>query len=189
MSEVNYTSKAQGNLNTGLGAIGTAGGVPEILGGLFGGGMRGWGNAGYGYGGVSHEHFINRYEAGMQEQLAHKDMEIAYLRGREESKKDDLESFKYYDARIGKIEEQLCAQAVVNQKTADAFDLVRGDLLCCKNELYTAIGRERDERMCADNAIVNYVNATFYPKMVADVTTGTTTTAQLLYNPIAQKCC
>lgn len=51
MSEVNYTSKAQGNLNTVLGAIGTAGGVPEILGGLFGGGMRGWGNAGYGYGG------------------------------------------------------------------------------------------------------------------------------------------
>ena len=192
MSEVNFTSKAQGNLNTVLGAIGTAGGVPEILGGLFGGGMRGWGNPGYGYGSSPHEHFINRYEAGMQEQLAHKDMEIAYLRGREESKKDDLEAFKYYDARIGKIEEQLCAQAVVNQKTADAFDLVRGDLLCCKNELYTAIGRERDERMCADNAIVNYVNATFYPKMVADVTTGTTTTAQLLYNPIpncGQKCC
>lgn len=186
MSEVNYTSKAQGNLNTVLGAIGTAGGVPEILGGLFGGGMRGWGNPG---GCIPNEHYIDRYEAGMQEQLAHKDMEIAYLRGREESKKDDLEAFKYYDARINKLEEQQCVQAVINQKTSDAFDLVRGDLLCCKNELYSAIGRERDERMCADNAIVNYVNATFYPKMVADVTTGTTTTAQLLYNPLAQKCC
>lgn len=41
-----------------------------------------------------------------------------------------------------------------------------------------------------DNAIVNYVNATFYPKMVADVTTGTTTTAQMLYNPLpVENCC
>lgn len=39
-------------------------------------------------------------------------------------------------------------------------------------------------RQCADNSIVNYVNATFYPKMVADVTTGSTTTAQTLYNPL-----
>lgn len=31
---------------------------------------------------------------------------------------------------------------------------------------------------------VNYMNATFYPKQVADVTTGTTTTAQTLYNPL-----
>lgn len=119
MSEVNYTSKGQGNLNTVLGAIGTAGGIPEIIGGLFGGGMRagGWGNpAGYGY--SPHEHYINRYEAMQQEQLAHKDMEIAYLRGREESKKDDLEAFKYYDARFNKVEEQLCAQAVVNGQIA-----------------------------------------------------------------------
>lgn len=34
-------------------------------------------------------------------------------------------------------------------------------------------------------------NATFYPKMVADVTTGTGTTAQTLYNPLPKcdKCC
>lgn len=33
-------------------------------------------------------------------------------------------------------------------------------------------------------------NATFYPKMVADVTTGTTTTAQMLYNPLPScGCC
>lgn len=190
MSEVNYATKGVSNTALGL-SIGALG--AEFLGGTIGnilnGGARtgGWGNGGYGY--APHDHYINRYEAGMQEQLAHKDMEIAYLRGREESKKDDLEAFKYYDARINKLEEQQCVQAVINQKTSDAFDLVRGDLLCCKNELYSAIGRERDERMCADNAIVNYVNATFYPKMVADVTTGTTTTAQLLYNPLAQKCC
>ena len=46
-------------------------------------------------------------------------------------------------------------------------------------------------RCCADNAIVTYTNATFYPKMVADVTTGTGTTAQSTYNPIPKcnTCC
>ena len=42
----------------------------------------------------------------------------------------------------------------------------------------------RRARCCADNSIVNYANTTFYPKMVADVTTGTGTTAQTLYNPL-----
>ena len=72
----------------------------------------------------------------------------------------------------------------MNQKTEDAFKMVQNDLICTKNELYTAIARERDERCCGDNAIVNYVNATFYPKMVADVTTGTETTEQSIYNPV-----
>ena len=53
-------------------------------------------------------------------------------------------------------------------------------LECCKNDLRDAICREASDRKCSDNAIVNYVNATFYPKMVADVTTGTTTTALLV---------
>ena len=53
-----------------------------------------------------------------------------------------------------------------------------------------ALCREIGDRKCADNAIVNYVNATFYPKMVADVTTGTTTTAQTIYNPLpVENCC
>ena len=50
---------------------------------------------------------------------------------------------------------------------------------------------EAERRCCGDNSIVTYVNATFYPKQVADVTTGTATTAQSLYNPIPKcgGCC
>ena len=49
---------------------------------------------------------------------------------------------------------------------------------------------ERERRCCADNAIVTYTNATFYPIQVADVTTGTTTTRQTTYNPIPKcDCC
>lgn len=136
MSEVNYATRGVGNTALGL-SIGALG--AELLGGTFGnilnGGTRtgGWGNAGYGYGSSPHEHFINRYEAGMQEQLAHKDMEIAYLRGREESKKDDLEAFKYYDARIGKVEDQLCAQAVVNAQ-------ISANLSCMQDKIGTLMG-------------------------------------------------
>ena len=49
---------------------------------------------------------------------------------------------------------------------------------------------EAERRCCGDNSIVTYVNAIFYPKQVADVTTGTATTAQSLYNPIPKcGCC
>jgi hypothetical protein len=53
-----------------------------------------------------------------------------------------------------------------------------------RNEFMCALAREKDERCCGDNSIVTYLNATFYPKLVADVTAGTTTTAQPTYNPV-----
>jgi hypothetical protein len=81
-------------------------------------------------------------------------------------------------------------QAVTNQKTADSFALASADLAAVKQDLGHRIAMEAERRCCADNAIVNYANATFYPKMVADVTVGTTTTAQTLYNPIPDcGCC
>ena len=90
-----------------------------------------------------------------------------------------LEMYKYIDGQLKDVRNELCRQAVVNQKTEDSFMLVQADLQ-----------RERDERCCADNSIITYSNATFYPKMVADVTTGTGTTAQTLYNPLPNcGCC
>ena len=68
--------------------------------------------------------------------------------------------------------------------------LAAADVAATKRELHDRIQLEAERRCCADNAIVNYANATFYPKMVADVTVGTTTTAQVLYNPIPDcGCC
>lgn len=73
-------------------------------------------------------------------------------------------------------------RANLTWKEALAVDL-------CGRRGYTQA--ERRARCCADNSIVNYANATFYPKMVADVTTGTGTTAQTLYNPLPDcgDCC
>lgn len=60
-----------------------------------------------------------------------------------------------------------------------------------RDSLTEKINLEAERRCCGDNSIVTYANATFYPKMVADVTTGTGTTAQTLYNPLPKcdKCC
>ena len=95
-----------------------------------------------------------------------------------------LELFKYIDGQLKEVREELCQQRVHNQRTEDSFALARQDLAAVKADLDGKIKLEAERRCCADNAVVRYANATFYPKMVADVTVGTTTTAQMLYNPL-----
>lgn len=176
-----FASKGVAGTGLGLGAAGTALGL--LNGGL--GGLFGCGNNG-----CSENHWVNRYEAGQAARIAELETEVKLRDSNIYTDKKSLELYQYVDGRLRNIESQICAQAVMNQKTADAFESVRNDMVCCKNELYTAINRERDERCCGDNAIVTYANATFYPKMVADVTTGTTTTAQAIYNPLPNcGCC
>ena len=179
MEEKNYAGKG----TTGLAATGTALGGAALAGvlsqgnGLFGGLFGG-------NGGCHENQPVNRYELGLvqensslKQQLALRDSQV-YV----DQKLTDVVA--YFNGKIDVIQQTLGAQSVQNQKTMDAFDLVGEKLACCKNEFAMALSRERDERCCGDNAIVTYTNATFYPKMVAGVTTGTTTTAQPTYNPL-----
>ena len=88
------------------------------------------------------------------------------------------------------LEADLSAQKVINQRTQDSFALAQADLAAVKAELKNDVKLEAERRCCGDNSIVTYANATFYPKMVADITTGTGTTAQSTYNPIPScGCC
>jgi hypothetical protein len=80
--------------------------------------------------------------------------------------------------------ERLKAQ-IEQERAFFAFKSETDKRLCA---LENAIAVERDARECGDNAIVGYTNATFYPKQVADVTTGTTTTAQVTYSPLRCSC-
>ena len=178
--ENKYASKGVAGAGLGLGIAGTALGLlmnGNGLGGILGTGMNC-------HNGCHENTLINRYEAAQQARISELETEVKLRDSNIYTDQKILEVYKYFDGENKDIRNALAAQAVHNQKTADAFDMVRSDLICTKNELYAAIGRERDERCCADNAIVNYVNATFYPKLVADATAGTTTTAQSLYNPL-----
>lgn len=167
-----FASNAKGNAGVALGTIGTAlGGLNALTGnGGLGGLFSGWGNGC----GNCHENMpVNRYEASQAARISELETEVKLRDANIYTDGKLLELYKYFDGEMKAVREALCAQAVHNQRTEDA------------------IARERDERCCGDNSIVNYANATFYPKLVADVTVGTTTTAQTLYNPLPRcsKCC
>lgn len=190
-----FASKGVAGAALGTGIAGTAlgllnGGLNGLsnMGGTVGRNFAGDGGYGMGYG-CSENHFINRYEAGQSARIAELETEVKLRDSNIYTDQKMLELYKYFDGEFKNVRDVLSSQAVMNQSTKDSFQLLQERMDCCRNELCAAISRERDERTCADNTIVTYTNATFYPKMVADVTVGTTTTAQTVYNPLPVSTC
>lgn len=80
----------------------------------------------------------------------------------------------------------------------DGFDALQNEISELKTKLavtdavqpwrdkaiYDAIQLEAERRCCNDNKIMNYSNLMFYPVSVADVTTGTTSTQRIPFNPL-----
>lgn len=185
MEERDYAGRG----TTGLAATGTALGGAALAGvlsqgnGLFGN-LFGNGNC--------NTHYVSKFELEQQNKITEKDMEIAYLKGRDAAKTDSLEMYAYINGELKAMNNKLSAQDVKNAQIEGAFAVLGEQLKAQKNEFILALNRERDERCCADNSIITYLNATFYPKMVADVTVGTTSTAQNVYNPLpncGNRCC
>lgn len=141
------------------------------------------GCAGYGCG-CGDDAPVTQRELALTQKLAEKDSQIALRDAVTYTDRQNLDMYKYIDGRIQAIQATLGEQAVQNQANKDSFVLLQQQMASDKAELKSEICCERDARRCADDTIVNYVNATFYPKMVADVTTGTDTTAQNVYNPL-----
>ena len=110
--EKEYASKGVGNAGLTTGIIGTALGV--LNGGGLGNIFGGWNNGG----GCSENMPVNRYELNQQKEITNRDMEIAYLKGRDAAKTDSLELYKYVDGRFRGIEGQIAAQAVTNTQIA-----------------------------------------------------------------------
>lgn len=187
--EKNFASRGVAGAGLGLGIAGTALGL--LNGNGLGGLLGGWGcNNGWGAGVCSDNMPVSRYELGQESKIADLQAQIALRDANTYNDQKTLELYKYIDGQLRDVRDTLCAQAVHNQKTEDSFVLARQDIAAVESRLNSKIALEAERRCCADNAIVNYANATFYPKMVADVTVGTTTTAQTLYNPIPDcGCC
>jgi hypothetical protein len=187
--EKDFASKGVAGAGLGLGIAGTALGL--LGNGALGGLLGGWGcNNGYGAGVCSDNMPVSRYELGQEAKISQLQSQLALRDANTYGDQKLLEVYKYFDGQLKDVRDTLCAQAVTNQKTADSFALASADLAAVKSDLCNRIQLEAERRCCGDNAIVNYANATFYPKMVADVTVGTTTTAQTLYNPIPDcGCC
>lgn len=183
--EKDYASKGVAGAGLGLGIAGTALG---LLGGNLGNILGGW-NTGCNPG-CSENMLVNRYELAQEQKIAELQAGIALRDANTYNDQKTLELYKYIDGELKSIRATLCDQAVHNQRTEDSFVLARQDIAAVESRMNSKIAMEAERRCCGDNAIVNYVNATFYPKAVADVTVGTTTTAQTLYNPLPDcGCC
>lgn len=196
-----YASRGQGNAGVALGSVGTALGGLNLLGGLgalFNGGIGIGPRAGapIANGTCNEDHLVSRYDLDMVQKIQNKDAEIAALNtdiklrdANTYSDQKNLELYKYVDGRFREFEAALASQGIQNQANKDSFQILQERLDCAKKECECAINAETRARKCADDIIVNYTNATFYPKMVADITTGTTTTAQSVYNPLPACSC
>ena len=132
---------------------------------------------------------VTQREMRLVQEIAAKDSKIALRDANTYGDQKALEMYKYIDGRFREVEAVLGKQAVQNQATKDSFQLVQERLDCCCDKMKVALETEAKERRCADNAIVNYLNQTFYPKEVASITTGTTVTPQRTYNPLPACSC
>lgn len=126
---------------------------------------------------------VTRYELAMQQEIAAKDSKISLLEANTYQDQKSLELYRYIDGKFSEIQANLAAQAVTNTSFNSA-------LAATDFKFTQAIALEAERRQCADCKLVNYMNSTFAPKLIADYTAGTTTTAANVYNPLAcGQCC
>ena len=184
--ELEYAKRGVANAGLTTGIIGTALGVLNGGGGLLNGVFGGVPGRACG---CPADHPVTRYEMGLEQSNAAKDSEIALLKANTYNDQKTLELYRYIDGKLSMIDAAIAAQNVRNQAVQDSFQLAEERRACGEKELHAAIMRECEARKCADNTLVNYMNATFYPKQVADVTVGTTSTPQTLYNPLPVSTC
>lgn len=175
--EVKVPSQGQVDYNSVAGSLGLASFAGLNLGNILGG----WGGNRVAMPVCSEDHFVSRYELGMEQKLAAKDSEIALLKANTYNDQKTLEVYRYFDAKIAGIEARLAEQAVRNQGVADAFREVQKDI-------DYKVNLEAERRCCADQRIVDYANRTFAPKLIADYTAGTETTVMTTYNPLCCDC-
>lgn len=175
--DVKVPSMGQANYNSVAGSLGLASFLGINAGSLFNGGLFGGNRNGNGC--CESDHVVNRYELAMEQALAAKDSRIALLEANTYNDQKALELYRYIDGKFNAIESRFAAQDVRNQGNADAIRELAKDI-------DAKVNLEAERRCCADQRLVAYMNGTFAPKLVADYTAGTTTTAATTYNPL---CC
>ena len=127
-----YASKGVAGAGLGLGIAGTSlgllnGGLGNILGGLGGNAM------------CSESTMVNRYELGMTQQMANKDMEIAYWRGQDETNKKISDAFINLTGQINNLAAEVrhnkdeqnginLNQAVFNGTSTAAMNCMQGQI-------------------------------------------------------------
>ena len=178
--DVKVPSQGQVNYNTVAGSLGLAGFLGLGANNNGGGGLLGnlFGNRN---GCCSEDHCVNRYELAMEKELAAKDSRIALLESTIFTDQKSLEMYKYFDGKFNELYAWRAAQEVRNQGNSDA-------ILALDRKIDSSVALEAERRCCADQRVIAYANGTFAPKLIADYTAGTTTTAMQTYDPLCCNC-
>lgn len=182
-----YASKGVAGTALGLGIAGTA------LALLNSNGLFGWGKT------KNEDMYLERKEC--QDYV---DLTKEFYAGRIQSIRDSADAFYNTEAKLNDAAFRLyksqrdsydiladrIAKLETKASITDAVEPWRDQVLQMKiNSVAGLVDLESQKRSCSDNILVNYMNSTFYPKSVADVTVGTTTTKEQVYNPLKQCGC
>ena len=120
-----YASAGKGNAALTTGIIGTAGVglglAANVVNALAG-------NNGARTHGCAEAAMTNGIELSMLRELINRDMEIAYLKGRDASKSDDLEMYKYFDGKLATMERELADQRVFNATQIGTISCIQGQI-------------------------------------------------------------
>ena len=191
MTHKQYASNGKANAGLALGIIGTALSAMNTLGGgmaLFGHGCQGWGGRNANYG---------SYPSTDVAALCQKENEdnVALTRG-------------IYDMRITDLKEKYAARSVINEEMfglyknqRDEDDKIKAHVAKLEREIgeMKAVEPYKDaliearfkheglSRWASDQMMVLYMNGTFMPQKVANITPGSTTvsyTDRPIYNPV-----
>ena len=182
-----YASKGVAGSALGLGIAGTA------LALLNGNGLFGWGKD------RNEDMYLERKEC--QDYV---DLTKEFYAGRIQSIRDSADVFYNMESKLNSAAFRLyksqrdnydvladrIAKLETKASITDAVEPWRDQVLQMKiNSVAGLVDLEAQKRSCSDNILVNYMNSTFYPKSIADVTVGTTTTKEQVYNPLKQCGC
>lgn len=182
-----YASKGVAGSALGLGIAGTA------LALLNGNGLFGWGKS------RNEDMYLERKEC--QDYV---DLTKEFYAGRIQSIRDSADVFYNMESKLNSAAFRLyksqrdnydvladrIAKLETKASITDAVEPWRDQVLQMKiNSVAGLVDLEAQKRSCSDNILVNYMNSTFYPKSIADVTVGTTTTKEQVYNPLKQCGC
>lgn len=138
-----FSSNAKGNAALTTGIIGTAGVALPLINGLLGGmGGHNHGCSGDNYamslmtgllagrnnGGCSEDHCVNRYELGLQNEIAAKDSKISLLESNIYVDSKIADVYERLNTKIGGLEAQLCEQRVYNATNTAALNCMGGQI-------------------------------------------------------------
>jgi hypothetical protein len=115
-----FASNAKGNAALTTGIIGTAGAALPLLNGLLGG-----------MGGncvCSEDHYVNRYELGLQNEIAAKDSKISLLESNIYVDSKIADVYERLNTKIGGLEAQICQQNVYNATNTAAIACINGQI-------------------------------------------------------------